>query len=134
MWDALSHFFRRNTMSFKKLIAIALQFKKGQQSQQDAATALRKACRNREAAKAAMMPAIAKAYGAELSETKAGNVRWVKGNKASDAAKRALNRLLALAYPGKATKRPKVDAVVVLLRKFGKLSAAQQRRFLKAAK
>ena len=121
-------------MTFKKLIAIALQFKKGQQSQQDAASALRKACRSREAAKAAMLPAIAKAYGAKTSETKSGAVRWVKGDKAAVAAKRALNRLLAMAYPGKATKRAKVDPVVTLLNKFGKLTAAQQRRFLKSAK
>jgi hypothetical protein len=121
-------------MQLKQLINIALQFKRGAAAQQDAATKLRKACRSREAAKAAMLPAIAKAYGAKTSETKAGNVRWVKGDKAAVAAKRALNRLLAMAYPGKATKRAKADPVALLLRKFGKLSVAQQRRFLKSAR
>ena len=122
-------------MQLKKLIAIALQFKRGAAAQQDAATKLRKACRSREAAKAAMLPAIAKAYGARTSTTKSGAVRWVKGDKAAVAAKRALNRLLAMAYRGKSnTKRAKADPVVALLRKFGKLSAAQQRRFLKSAK
>jgi hypothetical protein len=108
-------------MQLKQLINIALQFKRGAAAQQDAATKLRKACRSREAAKAAMLPAIAKAYGAKTSETKAGNVRWVKGDKAAVAAKRALNRA-------------KADPVALLLRKFGKLSAAQQRRFLNSAK
>ena len=121
-------------MQLKQLINIALQFKKGAAAQQDAATKLRKACRSREAAKAAMMPAIAQAYGAKTSETKSGAVRWVKGDKAAVAAKRALNRLLSLAYVGKATKRAKADPVVALLNKFGKLTAAQQRRFLKSAK
>lgn len=123
-------------MQLKQLINIALQFKRGAAAQQDAATKLRKVCRKREAAKAAMMPAIARAYGAKTSTTKAGNVRWVKGDKAAVAAKRALNRLLSLAYGAKTstTKRAKTDPVVALLNKFGKLTAAQQRRFLKSAK
>ncbi len=121
-------------MNVKQLINIALQFKRGAAAQQDAATKLRKVCRSREAAKAAMLPAIARAYNAKTSTTKSGAVRWAKGDKAAVAAKRALNRLLAMAYPGKATKRAKSDPVVALLNRFGKLSAAQQRRFLKAAK
>lgn len=121
-------------MNVKQLISIAQQFKRGAAAQQDAATALRKVCKSREAAKAAMMPAIAQAYGAKTSETKSGAVRWVKGDKAAVAAKRALNRLLSLAYVGKATKRAKADPVVALLNRFGKLTAAQQRRFLKSAR
>ena len=121
-------------MNVKQLINIANTFKRGAAAQQDAATKLRKVCRSREAAKAAMLPAIAKAYGAKTSTTKSGAVRWVKGDKAAVAAKRALNRLLSLAYAGKSTKRAKADPVVTLLKRFEKLSAAQQRRFLNSAK
>ena len=121
-------------MQLKTLVAIALQFKTGAAAQQDAATKLRKQCRSRDKAKAAMLPAIARAYGAKTSTTKSGAVRWAKGDKAAVAAKRALNRLLSLAYQGKATKRSKVDAVALLVKKFGKLSAAQQRRFLNSVK
>lgn len=122
-------------MNVKQLINIANTFKRGAAAQQDAAAALRKVFRSRSMAGAAMLPVIAKAYGAKISTTKTGTTRWVKNDKAAAAAKRALNRLLAIAYPCKAiTKRAKADPVALLLRKFGKLSAAQQRRFLKSAK
>lgn len=117
-----------------KLIRIATQFKHSVTEQGNAAAALRKACRSRDAAKDAMLPAFAKVYGARTTTTKAGAVRWDKSCKAAVAAKRALNRLLSLAYAGKSTKRAKQDAVALLLKRFEKLSAAQQRRFLKSAK
>lgn len=122
-------------MNVKQLINIALSFKQGAAAQDKAAAQLRKACRSRDKAKEAMLPAMAKAYGARTTTTKSGAVRWAKGCKAAAAAKRALNRLLAMAYQGKSnTKRSKVDAVALLVRKFGKLSAAQQRRFLNSVK
>jgi hypothetical protein len=122
-------------MQLKTLVRIALSFKAGSAAQDKAATQLRKACRSRDKAKEAMIPAMAKAYGAKTTTTKSGAVRWAKGCKAAAAAKRALNRLLSLAYQGKSnTKRSKVDAVALLVKKFGKLSAAQQRRFMKAVK
>jgi endonuclease I len=122
-------------MQLKQLVRIALSFKQGAAAQDKAATQLRKACRSRDKAKEAMLPAMAKAYGARTTTTKSGAVRWAKGCKAAAAAKRALNRLLSLAYQGKSnTKRSKVDAVTLLVRKFGKLSAAQQRRFLNSVK
>jgi len=118
-----------------KLIRIATQFKHSVTEQGNAAAALRKACRSRKAAKDAMLPAFAKVYGARTTTTKAGAVRWAKGCKAAVAAKRALNRLLSLAYQGKSnTKRAKQDAVALLLKRFEKLSVAQQRRFLKSAR
>jgi hypothetical protein len=134
LWDFVSHFLFRRIILNVKLIRIATQFKHSVTEQGNAAAALRKACRSRDKAKEAMLPAMAKAYGARTTTTKSGAVRWAKGCKAAVAAKRALNRLLAMAYPGKATKRAKADPVALLLRKFGKLSAAQQRRFLKAAR
>jgi hypothetical protein len=122
-------------MQLKTLVAIALSFKAGSAAQDKAAARLRKACRSRDKAKEAMLPAMAKAYGAKTTTTKSGAVRWAKGCKAAAAAKRALNRLLSLAYPSKGgSKRSKVDAVALLVKKFGKLSAAQQRRFMKAVK
>jgi len=122
-------------MQLKQLVRIALSFKAGSAAQDKAAAQLRKACRSRDKAKEAMIPAMAKAYGAKTSTTKSGAVRWAKGCKAAAAAKRALNRLLSLAYPSKGgSKRGKADVVALLLKRFGKLSAAQQRRFLKAAK
>lgn len=128
-------------MNVKQLINIVKTFKRANEdgerarvAQDEQATKLRRLTRSRDSAKQALLPAFAKVYGAKTSTTKSGAVRWVKGDKAAVAAKRALNRLLSLAYAGKSTKRAKVDPVVTLLRKFGKLSAAQQRRFLKSAR
>ena len=118
-----------------KLNQIAALFRKGSDYQNDAATRLKKTVRNRATAKTALMPAFARAYGAPISETKSGAIRWVKGDKKAKAAKTALNRLLALAYGTSkpATKRPssKVERIIKML---DSLTAAQRRRVAAACK
>lgn len=119
-----------------QLIKIALLFKQGQQQQHNAAQALRKTYRSRDAAKEAMLQPMAKAYGVTLTLTEGGVARWDSKDKDSGAAKKALNRLLALAYTPKKPQeqRGKTDPVKALLKKYAALTEAQQARFKKAVR
>ena len=83
--------------------------------------------RKREVAQQAIIVEFATQYGEELNETSSGTMRWAD---AGCAAKRSMNRLLELAY-GKAQGKPRAstDPVELLVKRFGELSAAQQRRF-----
>lgn len=113
------------------LFKIASQFKSGAASQATAALTLRKLYRSREAAKAAMIEPMAKAYGDKLNYTSKGVARWAKHG----AGKNALSRLLALAFkPKTGTKRNTVSRVELLIKQISKLTAAQRRRVLAACK
>ena len=106
---------------------IVRSFIKAGESATQAAHDLKALYRKREAAQQAIITEFATQYGEELTETKEGVLRWAD---AGCAAKRAMNRLLELAY-GKAQGKPRAstDPVELLVKRFGELSAAQQRRF-----
>ena len=106
---------------------IVRKFKAAGESATQAAADLKALYRKREAAQQAIIVEFATQYGEELNETSSGTMRWADSEC---AAKRAMNRLLELAY-GKAQGKPRAstDPVELLVKRFGELSAAQQRRF-----
>jgi hypothetical protein len=116
------------------LFNIAKQFKGGAAAQATAAQQVRKLYRSREAAKAAMIEPMAKAYGDKLNYTSKGVARWAKHG----GGKNALSRLLALAFKprgsSKRSKRNKVSRVELLIKQISKLTVAQRRRVLAACK
>ena len=113
------------------LFNIAKQFKGGAVAQATAAVTLRKLYRSREAAKAAMIEPMAKAYGDKLNYTSKGVARWAKHG----GGKTALSRLLALAFkPKTGTKRNTVSRVEALIKQISKLTPVQRRRVLAACK
>ena len=106
---------------------IVRKFKAAGESATQAAHDLKALYRKREGAQQALITEFATQYGEELNETKDGVLRWADANC---AAKKAMNRLLELAY-GKAQGKPRAstDPVELLVKRFGELTAAQQRRF-----
>lgn len=57
--------------------------------------------KRRDVAQQALLPAFAAKYKAKYTTSKKGKVKWLKGNKASATAKKALNRLLSRAFSKK---------------------------------
>ena len=106
---------------------IVTRFIKAGESATQAAADLKALYRKREAAQQALIIEFATQYGEELTETASGTMRWADPKC---AAKRAMNRLLELAY-GKAQGKPRAstDPVEALVKRFEELTAAQQRRF-----
>lgn len=106
---------------------IVRNFKAAGESAMQAARDLKALYRKREAAQQALIIEFATQYGEELTETASGTMRWADPKC---AAKRAMNRLLALAYGSKqGASRASTDPVELLVKRFEQLTAAQQRRF-----
>ena len=106
---------------------IVRNFKAAGESATQAALDLKKLYRKREVAQQALIIEFATQYGEELTETTSGTMRWADPKC---AAKRAMNRLLALAYGSKqGASRASTDPVELLVKRFEQLTAAQQRRF-----
>jgi hypothetical protein len=107
--------------------AIVKSFIKAGEAAQQAAHDLKALYRKRESAQQALIIEFATQYGEELSETSSGTMRWADPKC---AAKRAMNRLLVLAYGAKqGAPRASTDPVELLVKRFEELTAAQQRRF-----
>jgi len=106
---------------------IVRSFIKAGEGATQAAVDLKALYRKRETAQQAIILEFATQKGEELHETKGGVLRWANPKC---AAKRAMNRLLDLAY-GKTPSKPRAstDPVELLVKRFENLTAAQQRRF-----
>jgi len=121
-------------------IRIATLFRSGTVAQEKAA-ALTKANFSRAKAKAALLPAFAATYKAEVvKDEESGAIRWAlskgRGSKSTQAAKMALNRLLRLAFEGRKVSKPlsAADRIHQLAKALARLTPRQMERAIAEAK
>ena len=120
------------------IAAVALWFN-GSKSRVQAAANIKAGFSSRDKAKAALMPAIAKQYGADVTTRADGSVVWAgaqgKGSKATMAAKFNLNSLLRMAFVGKKTKvQSKKSPIAGVVKALVKLTDTQFDRAIAQAK
>jgi hypothetical protein len=116
-------------------MSYATKWRDAETKRNEIAAAVRAEYRTRDAARAALLEQFARAYECPLVRDEEGNAKgFPKTGKAAAAAKKSLQRLLAMAFPSKpGTERAKANPVDALIKRILKDCTAAQRRRIAAA-
>lgn len=116
-------------------MSYASQWKSTESKRTEIAAQVKAEYKTRDAARSALLEQFARAYECDVVRDEEGNAKgFPKKGKAAAAAKKSLQRLLAMAFPSKpGTERNKVNAVDALIKRILKDCTAAQRRKIAAA-